>query len=190
MANEVLAKVGAQIRFIASTGFSPADAGTDFTIGTPTDFDLTLSAVADDAGRQSAKADLGATRARGYEVLAAVDFTGETPVQDTKVHFYWAPSTHATAANGNVAGNSGADAAAPDGALGSLTIDDFIAQCDYIGSLHIHDGASVQNGLVSKRFEPSSRYGQMIVVNRSGDAFEADNVEAHVVMNPIVDEIQ
>ena len=177
-------EVGTQIRFSGS-GFSPADSGTDWTIGTPTDVDLSLSAVGPDAARQSAKADLGANRAPEYEVLAAVDFTGETPTAGERVDFYWATSTSATVGNGNVAGNSGSDAACPDGALGSITLDEFLLMCDLIGSLTIHDGAVVQNGYVG-RFSPTNRYGQMIVVNRSGDAFEADNVEAHVVMNPII----
>lgn len=188
MANEVLQKVGTQIRF-SGTGFLPADAGTNFTIGTPTDVTLSLSAVANNAARQSAKVDLGATRAASYEVLAAVDFTLEAPTAGNTVEFYWAPSTSTTAANGNVAGNSGLDALCPDGALGIITDDEFVKQCIFIGALVVHDGASVQNGFVGV-FSPSGRYGQMIVFNKSGDAFEADNVEAHVVINPIVDEIQ
>lgn len=189
MANEILVKVGGQIRFFVSGSFSPADAGTNWTIGTPTDAALTLSAVADNAGRQSAKVDLGATRSRRYEVLGCVDFTGETPTAGGVVAYYWAPSTNATTANGNVAGNSGNDAACPDGALGGITLDEFLLQCQYIGELIIHDGASVQSGFVGV-FEPSSRYGQLIVVNRSGDTFEADDVEMHQVFNPIVDEVQ
>jgi len=90
---------------------------------------------------------------------------------------------------GNVAGNSGGDAACPDGALGAITLAEFLNQCLFIGSLITHDGACVQNGLVGV-FSPPSRYGQLIVVNKSGDAFEADDVEMHQVMNPIVDEIQ
>ena len=188
MANEVLVKTGTQIRFSGS-GFSPADSGTNYTIGTPTDVTLSLSAVADGAARQSAKADLGSTRAASYAVQAAVDFTGETPTAGERVDFYWAPSTSTTTGDGNVVGNSGNDAACPDGALGSITLSEFLKFCQFIGSLIVHDGGSVQNGYVG-RFSPSERYGQMIVVNESGDAFEADNVEAHVVMNPIVDEIQ
>ena len=42
----------------------------------------------------------------------------------------------------------------------------------------------MQNGIVGV-FSPSSRYGQLIVVNNSGDAFEADDVEMHQVFNPI-----
>jgi hypothetical protein len=189
MANEVLQKVGTQIRFFVTGSFSPVDAATNWTIGSPTDVVLTLSAVADGAGRQSTKVDLGATRARQYEVLGCVDFTGETPTAGERVDYYWAPSTSTTQANGNVAGNSGADGAAPDGALGSITLAEFLKQCLYIGSLVVHDGAVVQNGFVGI-FSPPGRYGQLVVVNESGDAFEADDVEMHQVMNPIVDEVQ
>ena len=176
--------VGTQIRFFVTGSFSPADSATNWTIGTPTDVVLTLSAVADAAGRQSTKVDLGAARSSLYEVLGCVDFTGETPAASGTVDYYWAPSTSATGANGNVAGNSGVDGAAPDGALGSVTLAEFLLQCQYIGSLATHDGAAVQNGLVGV-FSPSSRYGQLIVVNNSGDAFEADDVEMHQVFNPI-----
>jgi hypothetical protein len=150
---------------------------------------LTLASVADGAGRQSDKVDLGSTRAATYEVLGCVDFTGETPTQGATVDYYWAPSTSTTQANGNVLGNSGADGAAPDGALGTPTVSDFVAACQFIGSLVVHDGAAVQNGFVG-RFSPSSRFGQLVVVNNSGDAFEADDVEMHQVLNPIVDEVQ
>ena len=189
MANEVLVKQGTQIRFFVTGSFSPADAGTNFTVGTPTDVVLTLASVVDAAGRQSTKVDLGATRAAQYSVFGAVDFTGETPTAGTTVDYYWAPSASTTQGTGNIAGNSGADAAAPGGALGSITLAEFILQCQFIGSLVCHDGASVQNGYVGT-FSPSERYGQLIVVNNSGDAFEADDVEMHQVMNPIIDEIQ
>ena len=177
---------GTQIRFFVTGSFSPADAATNFTIGTPTDVALTLSGVVDGAGRQSAKVDLGLNRDTVYQVLGCVDYTGETPTAGTTVDYYWAPSTSGTAANGNVAGNSGGDAAAPDGALGSITLAEFINQCQYIGSLAIHDGASVQNGEVSSAFVPLSRYGQLVVVNNGGDAFEADDVEMHQVFNAVI----
>lgn len=189
MANEVLVKQGTQLRFFVTGSFSPADAGTNFTVGTPTDVVLTLASVADAAGRQSTKQDLGATRAAQYSVFGCVDFTGETPGALGSVDYYWAPSASTTQATGNVAGNSGADGAAPDGALGSITLAEFIKQCQYIGSLATHDGASVQVGYVGT-FSPKERFGQMVVVNNSGDAFEADDVEAHTVMNPIIDEVQ
>lgn len=189
MANEVLQKVGSQIRFCVSGSFTPADDGTNWTIGTPTNATLTLSAVANGAARQSNKVDLGATRAAAYEVLGCVDFTGETPTAGNTVDYYWAPSTSSTQGNGNVAGNSGADGACPDGALGSITLAEFLKQCVYIGSLVVHDGAVVQNGFVGV-LRPTGRYGQLIVANNSGDVFEADDVEMHQVFNPIIDEVQ
>jgi hypothetical protein len=62
--------------------------------------------------------------------------------------------------------------------------------CDFIGSLRTHDGACVQNGVVNNYFVPSSRYGQLVLVNNSGDSFEGDDVEANQVFIPLVDEIQ
>ena len=194
MANEVLIQDVdgsslTQIRFFITGSFSPADAATNWTIGTPTDVVLTLSAVADGAGRQSDKVDLGAVRAARYAVFGCVDFTGETPTQGEKIEYYWLPSTITTQGSGNVVGNSGADADAPGGAVGSATLADMIAMAQLIGVLKIHDGASVQNGFVGV-FSPAERFGQLLVVNESGDAFEADDVEMHQVLNPIVDEVQ
>lgn len=186
--SDVTVEVGTQLIFDVTASFSPADSGTDWTVGTPTDVVLTLSALADDAGRQSDKCDLGANRAEEYDCAIAVDFTGETPTAGERVDVYWAPSTSGTQANGNVAGNSGADGACPDGALGSITLDEFLAQCDFIGSLVVHDGASVQVASVGT-LVPTTRYGQIIVVNRSGDAFEADNVEMAVWLTPIIKDV-
>lgn len=193
MANELLIQDVAgstmkQVRFFITGSFNPADVATNWTIGTPTDVVLTLDAVAAAAARQSAKVDLGALRAEEYDVFGCVDFTGETPAAGS-IDYYWAPSTHVTPANGNVAGNSGIDADCPDGALGTITLAEFLLWCQSIGSLRVHDGASVQNGFVGT-FTPSSRFGQLIVVNNSADAFEADDVEMHQVMNPVVRELQ
>ena len=184
---DLTVEVGTQLSF-EGTGLSPADAGTDMRIGTPTVVALTLSALADGAGRQSAKFDFGANRARKFSVDAAFDFTGETPTAGERVDIYFLPSHNSVAAEGNVAGNSGADAAAPDGALGSITLAEFADQGVFIDSFIVHDGASVQCGHVGV-LEPPSRYGQLLVINESGDAFEADNVESHVVLTPILDDV-
>ncbi len=184
--DSALQKVGTQLRFIAASGYSPADVGTDFTIGTPTDVLLTLSALADGAARQSDKFDFGENRARAFDALLAADFTGETPTAGERFDLFFARSTSATQGTGNVAGNSGADAAAPGGALGSITLAEFLAQCDYIGSFIVHDGAVVQNGPAGL-LAPPTRYGQLIYVNESGDALEADNVESAAFLTPIED---
>lgn len=186
--SDVTVEDGTQIRLFITGSFSPADVATNFTMGVPTDVVFTRSALADDAGRQSDKFDLGANRAREYMVLSATDFTGETPPGGGRMDYYWLSSTHTTPANGNIAGNSGADAAAPGGALGSITLIEFAAIGTFIGSLEIHDGISVQNGEVA-RFSPPTRYGQILEINKSGDALEADDVENHVVLIPIIDDV-
>lgn len=186
--NEVLVKQGTQIVFGAAATWNPADDGTNLAEGDAITDEMGMTAIADGAGVQSIKIDLGAVRAETYSVFGAFDFTGETPTTGS-VDLYWAPSTSGTQATGNVAGNSGADAAAPDGALGAITLAEFIIQCQFIGTLSTHDGAVVQNGYVG-RFAPTHRYGQMIVVNNANDAFEADEVEHHIVMNPIITDIQ
>lgn len=176
---------GTQIRFFVTGSFSPVDEATNQTQGTPIDVVLTLTAVADGEGRQSDKVDLGESRAAAYELWGCVDFTGETPTQGEVVQYYWLPSTNATQANGNILGNSGADADAPGGALGTPTLADMIAGgAQFIGNLRVHDGAVVQNGFVGI-LVPTNRFGQLLVVNESGDVFEADDVEMHHVLNPI-----
>jgi len=187
MANEVLLKVGTQISFADHAGdFSPA-AGTSLEQGTPTDVQISLASVADTAGRHSAKVDLGATRARAYSVMASFEFAA-TPTSGAVVELYWAPSPDSTAANGNPLSITGADAAAPSG-LGTLA--ELVAACLHIGNFVTTDDAttSVQTAYVST-FSPPERYGCLIVKNESGAAFHSDDVECHVVFNPIVDEVQ
>jgi len=177
-----------QLRFFVTGSFSPADAATNWTMGTPTDRALTLAAVADAAGRQSLKMDIGTPWAREYDCFGCVDFALENPSATGQIDYYWAPSTHATDANGNVAGNSGLDADCPGGALGSITLLEFLKMCIPIGSLFTHDGASVQNGYVG-RFEMPTQWGQLIVVNNGGDVYENDDVEMHTVLNPVIPDI-
>lgn len=189
MANEVLVKSGTQIRFCVSGSFSPADNGTNWTDGSPTNVTLTLASLGNNTARQSDKVDLGATRAARYALYGCVDYTGETPNTTGSIDYYWAPSTSGTQANGNVAGNSGADGAAPDGALGSITLAEFLLLCVFIGSLRVHDGGVVQNGFVGV-LVPPSRYGQLVVFNNAtNDLFENDDVENHQVLLPLIDEI-
>ncbi len=189
MANEVLQKVGTQIRFAVAGSLTIVDPATDWVIGTPTEVPLSLASVATTAGRQSDKADLGTRRAASYEVLGSFDFSGETITVPGTIDCYWAPSTHTTPANGNVAGNSGVDGGAPDGALGTITLAEFIKQCIFIGSLVLTDDGNVQCGYIGT-LSPTGRYGQLIVVNNCDSSFEDNNEEAHVVLNPIVDEVQ
>lgn len=188
MANEVLLKTGTQISFADHAGdFGPA-AANDLEQGTPTDVQLALASVANDAARQSAKFDFGATRADRYSCMAALEFAASGLTAGEIVAFYLAPSPDGTAANGNPGGASGSDAAY---AGYSSNLDDSLQQLDWIGSFIVTGQATttIQIATVGV-FSPPERYGSLIVVNRSGAALHTDDVEMHVVFNPIVDEIQ
>ena len=188
MTNEVLQKTGTQICFADhATDFGGGAAKTSLEQGTPTDVQIDLTSLADGAGRESAKVDLGATRAPAYSVMAAIEFAA-TPTSGEVVELYWAPSPDGTAANGNPMEIDGADAAAPSG-IGTLA--ELVDSCLFIGNFICTDDAtgSVQSQPVGI-LHPPERYGILIVKNESGAAFHSDAVESHVVFNPIIDEVQ
>lgn len=189
MSREQLIKAGTQFMFNVTGSFSPADSGTNWELDPSTNVILTLASLANGAARQSDKFDFGAAWAEQHALFGCVDFTDETPTLGKTVDYYLAPSPRSVQGAGNVAGNSGADAACPGGALGGILLAEFLELCLPIGSLTVHDGACVQNGYVNV-FSPPARYGQLIVVNNSGDAFEADNVESHAVINELIRELQ
>lgn len=198
MANEVLLKVGTQICFAdhaspdyGSGGegdFSPT-AANDLQQGTPTkvllEFEDTGVGVVDGAARESAKVDLGPTRAAAYAIKACIEFAA-TPTAGDVVELYWNASPDATAANGNMGGATGSDGAYPS----SGTLADLVKQLELIG-VFVCVGASGVQIADCGVFSPSERYGSLIVKNESGIGFFAtDDAESHIVFNPIVDEIQ
>lgn len=189
MPNEIKTKTGAQFTF--------ADHGTDFAGGAAktsleqagsTDVQLDLTSLADTAGRESAKVDLGATRAPLYSFIATMEFAA-TPVTGETVEFRWAPSPDATAANGNPMSIDGVDAAAPSG-IGTLA--ELEVACQFIGVAVITNDAtaSVQTAVVQGKLAPRERYGILLVTNESGAAFHSDAVETHISMVEILDEVQ
>lgn len=187
MANDVLLTVGTQIIF--------ADHATDFVGGAAktslevagTDVQLDLTDLANTAGRESAKVDLGATRAAEYSVMASFEFAA-TPVTDEHVELRWAPSPISTAANGNPMSIDGVDAAAPSG-IGTLA--ELRKATQYIGEFVVTNDATpaVQTAWIGS-FSPKERFGILLVINESDAAFHSDAVESHIVFNPVKDQIQ
>lgn len=180
-----------QICFADHAGdFSPATA-TDLRASTngtlETDCQLSLASVADSAYRQSAKVDLDEHRASAYKVRAAFELAA-TPTAGDVVSLYWAPSPSSTAATANAGGVTGADSAY-DGY--SSNGDEACRQLDHIGDFvcTVQATATVQVAEIGV-FEPTERYGSLVVRNESGAAFHSDDVESHVVFDPIVDEFQ
>jgi hypothetical protein len=188
MANEALIKVGAQIIFADhATDFVGGAAKTSLEQSGATDIQIDTTDLADTAGRESAKVDLGATRAARYSVMASMEFAA-TPTTGALVELYWAPSPDSAAANGNPQNIDGVDAAAPSG-IGTLA--ELVAVCQFIGVFVCTNDATgaVQTAYVGT-FSPAERYGILIVKNESGAAFHSDAVETHIVFDPIIDELQ
>lgn len=188
MANEVLIKTGTQLSFADhATDFAGGTAKTSLEQAGATDVQIDLASLADTSGRESAKVDLGATRAQRYSVMAAIEFAA-TPTIGELVELYWAPSPDATASDGNPMQIDGVDAAAPSG-IGTLA--ELVKVCQFIGVFTCTDDITtdVQVGHIGV-FSPAERYGILIVKNESGAAFHSDAVETHIVFNPVIDEVQ
>ena len=166
--------------------FSPT-AANDLQFSTPTTCQLSLASVADAAARQSAKVDLGADRAQSYAVRAAFEMAA-TPTAGDVIELYWAPSSSSTAATGNAGGVSGSDAAY---AGYSANLVPSVRQLQLIGVFvcTVQITATVQVAEIAN-FVPTERYGSLIVKNESAAAFHSDDVESHVVFDPIVPEVQ
>lgn len=169
-----------------------ADFGADFSptaandlrhaSATDTEVQLALASVANAAARQSAKFDFGALRgpmqARCAFELAA------TPTAGNTISLYIGYSQHSTAATANPGNLSGSDAAYT-GYSSNLAAS--LRHLDYIGDFvcTAQATATVQVGRGSRIFVPKERYGILVVYNNSGAAFHSDDVECHVVLDPV-----
>jgi len=185
-AGDATLTVGTQICFGDHDGDFVGGATKTSLEVSPTDVQIALASVADDAGRESDKFDFGPNRAPKYSIMASFEFAA-TPGSGGTVELYLAPSPldHTTnAANGNPMNIDGVDAAAPSG-IG--TLDELIAACKPIGTFICTDDATtnVQTAYCGT-FTPPERYGILIVYNKSGAAFHSDDVECHIVFNPII----
>lgn len=186
MANQLKYKVGAQWRFAYATEYAPAAANDLSASGsTITAVELDIGGVANGGGRNSTKADLGASRARQFSVDACIEFAAN-PTNGEVVSIYWSPSPSGTAGYANAGSTSGADAA--------YTIETgLLGQMIHIGDLVLDDGASTHKGHIGV-FEPPHRYGSIVVYNQAtpnlGAVTTNDAVECSIVMSEIIDEAQ
>jgi hypothetical protein len=195
MATEILQKSGNPISFADHAGDFGPTAAYVIEHDTPTDVQLSLASVAAAASRQSAQADLGATRAAAYAIHVCLEVASGASVSLETVDFYWNASPNSTAANGNSGGCTGGDAAYSGTAQDSLS--DSLKQLIYLGS-HVAttddtaDGVPVQISQINSNslFYPPTRYGSLVVVNNLTGAFHSDDVEMAVVFSPVIDESQ
>lgn len=166
--------------------FSPT-AANDLQFSTPTTCQIQLASVGNTAARQSVKVDLGENRAQVYKVRAAFEMAA-TPTAGALIELYWAPSSSSTAATGNAGGVSGSDEAYSGY---SSNLASSIGQLDEIGPFQctVQVTGNVQIAEIGS-FSPSERYGSLIVKNESNAAFHSDDVECHVVFDPVIPEVQ
>jgi len=153
------------------------------------DVELALLNLADTAAAQSAKGDLEVNRAPAYAMMAAMEWQVAAAAAGEVVEFYMNASRSITAAVANLGGTSGA-AAAYSGYSSDLA--DAIKQLIFVGAMSQTDDAvdSLQIGYVGV-YAPPQRHMSLIVKNEAGQTLcDTDDIETHVTLDPIVDEIQ
>lgn len=186
MSDVTLETTDAQISFANHAGdFSP-NATNSLEQGTPTDIELVLLNLADDAAAESAKFDCGVNRPPRYACAACFEWQVAAPTTGERIDLFVGWSSDATAANGNPGFLSGS-AAAYTGT--PATLDEGLAQLDFIGSQICTADIEFQISLVGI-VVPKERYGILVVVNRGGQVLcDTDDIDSHVVFTPITDDV-
>ena len=165
MANEVLVKQGTAITWKAVGG----------------DNGMTFASLANNAGRCGVKADLGATFASHYAVVAEFNLD-VAPTAGNTIEIYWAPSHDNTTLPG---GATGTDAAYKTGEE-----DEWKKQLLLVGVVVVTADADTVVQTEMLVFSPPARYGCPVVINKTGQAFEGDDDSHQLTLIPLVDEIQ
>jgi len=167
--------------------FSPTGAN-DLRGTSDTEVQFAPASLANGLYRQSAKFDFGTNRARAYSITAAIEWAATPTAKADGIYLWLAPSISATAGTANAAGVSGASAAYTGYSSNAANS---ILQANQIGigASTVQASATVQI-IECGYFEPTQRYGSLVLLNNAGSAFHSDDVEIHVVFTPIVDESQ
>jgi len=143
---------------------------------------------ADGGAYESDKADLGEHRAHAYKCRTVVEFfSGFFPDGGQAVEHYWGPSQTSVAANANPGSLSGSDGDHP---TSGSELANAVKQLDFIGNAIViaeYGTQIMETGVLV----PTERYGGLVLKNESGTIVSYnDDVETHVVLDPIIDELQ
>jgi hypothetical protein len=193
MANKVLVQAldgtPKQLVFGDHAGDFNPTAANDLRVTTDgsfeTDVQMIFASVADGAARQSAKFDFGENRATKYAIRAALEFASGLAAGDTS-YIYIGYSPSVTAANKNPGNLSGSDAAYTGY---SSNLADSLFHLELIGVIRqtAQVTATIQVAEAGI-FYPRERYASIVYV--AADDMHTDDVECHIVFDPIVDEVQ
>lgn len=180
-----------QIVFADHAGdFSPT-AANDLRISTDgsneLDAQMAIAGLANGSYWQSAKFDFGALFAEFYDIRGAIEHAA-TPTAGNAWTLYLAYSDNGTAGIGNSGGASGSSASYTGYSSNAAAS---VLQLHNIGPLVVTAQATATVQVMEgRRFSPRSRYASLIVLNGSGAAVHSDDVECHIVFNPVVIEGQ
>jgi len=188
MPTEVLQKTKVEYSF-QSSSYSPTG-NNDLSDGSPTVVDLSLGltgGVADGAAMNSDQVDLGAVRPHEFTLIAAIEFFAAVAAGKT-IDFYWSPSANSSVGVGNPGDPDGVDGDYTGD--GGGTVAETVLQMIWIGSFVTTDLVGVQKAIVGT-FAPKLRYGQLVVVNRSGATIcGTDDIETSILMSGTIPEGQ
>jgi len=179
---DILLASGTPIILGNSGDYSPT-AGASLT-GTRT-HQLNLTGLVAGAYRQSAKFDMGATRAQRYFCRAAIE-PASAPAAGGAVEVFLGLSDNATAANNNPGNLSGADAAYTGYGAAATDATECIGQLTRIGQVIASADADIMVSTLGV-FIPYLRYGMIVVRNGFSVNLGADAVEMSVQLFPITD---
>lgn len=138
---------------------------------------ITLAGIANNAARQGVKGDLGAKFARVWSVTLQINLDA-APAAGNLIELFWAPSHDNTTFPGGADGT--------DSPYMADEVDEWKKQLWRIGSLPVtaDADAAIQTKVFS--FQPPTRYGAPVVVNKSGQAFENDDDAHRITFTPLV----
>ena len=143
------------------------------------DYGITFASVADNAARQGAKGDLGASFAEEWGVLFAIETGSVAPSAGEAYELWWAGSPNTTAGTDNPGGASGTDSAYKAG-----EVDEWKKQLMFVGALSCtNDANTIQTQMLS--FSPKFRYGMPVIVNKSGQTANSSNTNHRAVFYPL-----
>lgn len=160
MPREILQKQGTDITWTSAAG----------------DEVITLTSLADGAGREGDEHDFGATHAPRIRISMELDFNA-APTAGLTVDLYWSSSNDGTDYDGEC---TGGDAAYND--------ENDMKRLYWVGSLICTNDTDPQRQ--SWVFFLPARYGLPVVNNQSGQVLTATGTDQIIIVTPLIDEIQ
>lgn len=142
---------------------------------------ITLTSLANAAGRGGAKGDLGAAWSRRMAVVFITKFA-VAPTTGNLVEIWWAASPSGTDGTENPGGASGTDAAFSNPTQAKFLL-------TYIGALYCSNAIGTGTHEFHTEFFPSMRYGFPVIINNSGQALSSTAGDHEFRLIPLTEDI-